>query len=153
MKLSVICSGWVRGGDFWLGRLQMPTSQSRSDPDETSGQKLRVCRKCGWLVLVTYHLFFFADQKILQKSVRKAGFFATHHTSSAHGCLPKRLFIGSSAICRYGRKWGKKGFCIFLADMYPCYGKQCESGCRLFTCPGLPVFLAHIIKMTWQSSL
>jgi hypothetical protein len=35
----------------------MPASQSRSDPDETSGQKLEVCRKFGWLALVTYHLF------------------------------------------------------------------------------------------------
>jgi hypothetical protein len=47
----------------------MPASQSRSDPDETSGQKLEVCRKFGWLALVTYHLFSH-ERNIPEKSAK-----------------------------------------------------------------------------------
>jgi hypothetical protein len=43
----------------------MPASNSNSNPDDTRlVRNWRVCRKCGWLALVTYHTFFFSPNQM-----------------------------------------------------------------------------------------
>lgn len=111
-----ISSGWVHYCcDFWLDRLQMPTSHSRRDPDETSGQKLKVCGKCGWLALVTYHLF----------SSRKRNDCCRNQQA---GDPPHLLVIVRLSKPRSGSshqvwlwEWHEFGkwFCNHFADMYP----------------------------------